>query len=525
MPNKSELKKRVLVVDDSKFDLDLFIFHLSADNFDVTLAANGEDGMRFLRENEYDVILTDLNLPDVTGIDMVRESKAVSPTTEIIVVTGHDSTQTAVEAIKLGARDYILKPVDWDKLLIVMNNAVETKRKSQLAQQQAAEIRELRGRLTSRTEYEGIIGGARSMQNIYEIIENVADSDANILILGESGTGKEVIANAIHYKSLRSSEAFIKVNCSALPKDLFESQLFGHVKGSFTGASADKTGFIGQAKGGSLLLDEIGEMPMDLQPKLLRVLQEKVYYSVGSEKAQEADFRLISSTNRSPFDAIKDSMLREDLYYRINTIEITIPPLRERMDDVPMLAEHFLKMYAEKYHRDDAEFSQQAYTQMLMSTWRGNVRELQHTIERAVLLSKSGKIESLDIPSAAGASAAAAGDGGSAVPSTWQPDKSVSAYMGRSSDGDGHHFSNFATASNLSGEDLYKKIGEIIVENLDESDDSEEQTDVFAEIESGVVLAALKKTKGNKQAAANMLGLYRPRLYGMIKRHNIDAKN
>ena len=176
------------------------------------------------------------------------------------------------------------------------------------------------------------------MQNIYEIIENVAESDANILILGESGTGKEVIANAVHYKSHRSQNPFVKVNCSALPKDLIESQLFGHVKGSFTGANADKTGFIGQANGGSLLLDEIGEMPIDLQPKLLRVLQEKVFYRVGSDKPQEVDFRLISATNRDPFDAIKDGSLREDLYYRINTIEIKIPPLRERMEDVPMLA-------------------------------------------------------------------------------------------------------------------------------------------------------------------------------------------
>ncbi len=513
MSKASETKKKALVIDDDKIALDLFTFHLNSAGYDLTTAENGKDGMRFVRENEYDVVLTDLNLPDMTGIDMVRESKKVSPNTEIIVVTGHDSTETAVEAIRLGARDYILKPIDFEKLLIVINNAVETKRQNQLAEKQAAEIKELRGRLSSRTEYEGIIGGARSMQNIYEIIENVADSDANILILGESGTGKEVIANAIHYKSLRADQPFVKVNCSALPKDLFESQLFGHVKGSFTGASSDKIGFIGQAKGGSLLLDEIGEMPMELQPKLLRVLQEKIYYSVGNEKAQEADFRLICSTNRSPFEAITDGNLREDLYYRINTIEITIPPLRERMDDVPMLAEHFLQIYADKYNRDNAEFSQEAFTQMLSSTWRGNVRELQHTIERAVLLSKTGKIESLDIPDAAGGSPrAVAGDTNIQMASNGLPEFSS------------NQLQNTPQTFNLSGEDLYKKIGEMIVENLNEAEESEEQTDVFGEIESGVVLAALKKTRGNKQAAANMLGLYRPRLYGMIKRHNIDAK-
>ncbi len=513
MSKTTETKRKALVIDDDKIALDLFTFHLNSAGYDLTTAENGSSGMKLIRDNEYDVVLTDLQLPDVTGIDVVRESKKVSPTTEIIVVTGHDSTETAVEAIRLGARDYILKPIDFEKLLIVINNAVQTKRQNQLAEKQAAEIKELRGRLSSKTEYEGIIGGARSMQNIYEIIENVADSDANILILGESGTGKEVIANAIHYKSLRADQPFVKVNCSALPKDLFESQLFGHVKGSFTGASADKIGFIGQAKGGSLLLDEIGEMPIELQPKLLRVLQEKIYYSVGNEKAQEADFRLICSTNRSPFEAIQDGNLREDLYYRINTIEMTIPPLRERMDDVPMLAEHFLKMYAEKYDRENAEFSQEAFTQMLSSTWRGNVRELQHSIERAVLLSKTGKIETLDIPNAAGGSSAVVtGDNSVINASNGLPEFSSKQFL------------NAAETFNLTGDELYKKVGEMIVENLRETEDGEEQNDVFGAIESGVVLAALKKTRGNKQAAANMLGLYRPRLYGMIKRHNIDAK-
>ena len=220
--------------------------------------------------------------------------------------------------------------------MVLIGKAIERK-------QQKEEIRELRGKLSKRNAYEGIIGGSRAMQDIYELIDGVAVSDANILILGESGTGKELIANAVHYTSARSKKPFVKVNCSALPKELIESELFGHKKGSFTGATGDKEGLIGRATGGSLLLDEIGEMPLDLQPKLLRVLQERVYYRVGSEKPQEADFRLISSTNRSPFEAIEVGNLREDLYYRINTIEIKIPPLRERMEDVPMLAEHFFK--------------------------------------------------------------------------------------------------------------------------------------------------------------------------------------
>ncbi|HKX84042.1 MAG TPA: sigma-54 dependent transcriptional regulator, partial [Pyrinomonadaceae bacterium] len=371
-------------------------------------------------------------------------------------------------------------------------------------------------------------GGARSMQNIYDVIENVAPSDANILILGESGTGKEVIANAIHDKSRRKNKPFVKVNCSALPKDLIESQLFGHIKGSFTGANADKVGFIGQANGGSLLLDEIGEMPIDLQPKLLRVLQEKAYYRVGSDKAQEADFRLICSTNRSPFDAIQDGNLREDLYYRINTIEIVIPPLRDRMEDVPMLAEHFLDIYAEKYKKDGVEFSQSAYDQMLHYGWRGNVRELQHVIERAVLLSQGGKIERMDIPEATGDYAiegatvyavsanASAGSGQTSTP--------VAAAEFNRSAFPSQQPAPAANGLDLTGDELFEAIGKLIVDKLPDPEEGVDQKDVFNDIESGVVLAALKRTKGNKQAAANLLGLYRPRLYGMIKRHNLEDR-
>ena len=422
---------KALVIDDDRLTLELLTFQLQSEGFETVAVATGEEGLRHVRETDFDIILTDLNLPDISGIDMVRRCKEVSPQTEIIMVTGFGSMEKAIEATKAGAFHYVEKPVEFDELMSLITKAVERK-------QQTREIQELRGRLTSRTSYEGIIGGSRSMQNIYEIIENVAESDANILILGESGTGKEVIANAIHYKSRRADKPFVKVNCSALPKDLIESQLFGHIKGSFTGANADKVGFIGQANGGSILLDEIGEMPVDLQPKLLRVLQEKVYYRVGSDKPQEVDFRLISSTNRDPFDSIKDGNLREDLYYRINTIEIAIPPLRERMEDVPMLAEHFLQIYADKYHQDNARFSESAYSQMLNYNWRGNVRELQHCIERAVLLSRKGVIDSLDIPrttetlasmdqlaeaaAARGASAGAGFRGGGSVFPTSMPD-------------------------------------------------------------------------------------------------------
>jgi DNA-binding NtrC family response regulator len=507
------MANKALVVDDDKVTLELLSFQLQSEGFETVTAERGTKGLELVRENDFDIILTDLNLPDISGIEMVKRSKEIAPQTEIIMITGFGSMEKAIEATKAGAFYYIEKPVEFDELLVLITKAVERK-------QQAREIQELRGKLSSKTSYEGIIGGSRSMQQIYEIIENVAESDANILILGESGTGKEVIANAIHYKSRRSNKPFVKVNCSALPKDLIESQLFGHVKGSFTGAHADKVGFIGQAAAGSLLLDEIAEMPVDVQPKLLRILQEKAYYRVGSDKAQEADFRLICSTNRTPFEAIQEGFLREDLYYRINTIEIMIPPLRERMEDVSMLAEHFLHIYADKYKRKDLEFSQSAYDQMLNYNWRGNVRELQHVIERAVLLSKNRKIEKLDIARSA---AVAVGAGGQQPETVSTP--SMGTYLpSYETERTPLPDLDISVGQNGDSKDLFQEIGKLIVDKLPEPEDGVDQKDIFNELENGVVTAALRRTKGNKQAAANLLGLYRPRLYGMIKRHKIEEK-
>ncbi|MDQ3712444.1 MAG: sigma-54 dependent transcriptional regulator [Acidobacteriota bacterium] len=502
---------KAIVIDDDVATLELMKFQLDAEGFNVTTAENGQAGINFVAETEFDIILTDLNLPDFDGIEMVRRCKEISPDTEIIMITGFGSTDKTIEATKAGAFHYVEKPIEFEELLLLIEKAIDRKR-------QSAEIKELRGKLSSRNSYEGVIGGSRAMQDIYEIIESVAESDANILILGESGTGKEVVANAIHYKSHRSKKPFVKLNCSALPKELIESELFGHKKGSFTGAIGDKEGFLGRANSGSLLLDEIGEMPASLQPKLLRVLQERIYYRVGDDKPQSVDFRLISSTNRSPFDAIQDGNLREDLYYRINTIEIKIPPLRERMEDVPMLAEHFLELYGEKYKRDNIDFSENAYEQMLNYNWRGNVRELQHVIERAILLSKGGKINELNIPKNLDNSISIASISKS------RNKLNVNSQNGLGKDINENNTDGLLNTKDLKGEELFEEIGKFIVEKLPEPDNSTEQNDVFNSLENGVVLAALKRTNGNKQAAANLLGLYRPRLYGMIKRHNLDEK-
>jgi DNA-binding NtrC family response regulator len=508
------MANKALVIDDDVATLELMRFQLEAEKFEVSTAENAREGLSLIKEIEFDIILTDLNLPDISGIEMVKQAKELLPETEIIMVTGFGSTEKAIEATKAGAFYYVEKPIEFEELIVLIEKAIDRKRS-------AAEIRKLRGIITDRNSYEGIIGASKPMQEIYQLIDGVAESDANILILGESGTGKEIIANALHYKSQRAKKSFIKVNCSALPKELIESELFGHTKGAFTGATQDKIGYIGRANGGSLLLDEIGEMPIDLQPKLLRVLQDKVYYRVGSDKPQEVDFRLISATNRNPFDAIQDGSLREDLYYRINTIEIKIPPLRERMEDVPMLAEHFLVMYSEKYNRNVTGFSQKAFGQMLSYNWRGNVRELQHVVERAVLLSKGNTVQELSVPTSAEMNPSAV----MSAPGNSVRQISTTGFPSSSSDGaSDNSYSSPDNLFNFSDEELFEEIGKFIVNKLPEPVDGQDQKDVFDSIEYGVVLAALKRTNGNKQAAANLLGLYRPRLYGMIKRHSLEEK-
>jgi DNA-binding NtrC family response regulator len=493
-------KTRVLIIDDDLSMLELAEFHLQAQGYESARAETGEEGLKLVEGSRFDVILTDLQLPDLGGIEVVKRLKEISPESEIIMISGHGSVAKAVEATKAGAFYFVEKPVEFEELMILIAKAVERG-------QQVEEIKQLRGRLTNRASYYNIIGSSKAMQDIYEMIDSVAESDANILIIGESGTGKELIANAIHYKSLRAKKPFVKINCSALPKELIESELFGHTKGAFTGAAMDKLGLISRAEGGSLLLDEIGEMPVELQPKLLRVLQERVFYRLGSDRAQEANFRLISSTNRDPLKAISDGGLREDLYYRINTIEIRVPPLRERLDDIQHLAEHFLQELAEKYQRPVRRISEESYQRLFEHSWPGNVRELQHAVERAMLLGKGESIDVHALPS-----------GQTATPAL----KKMAVAAASTEDTAADQINTSAENQSVDPmEPSFDAIGRIIVDKVPEPNNGAEPVDVFAEVERAVVSAALTRTKGNKQAAANLLGIYRPRLYSMIKRHNL----
>ncbi len=450
---------RILVVDDEPMMADSLKQNLSEEGYTVDTASNGAEALELFDRGGHHLAICDLQLPDMDGLDVLRHIKDTRPATEVIVVTGYGTVARAIEATKAGAFDMVEKPFDFDVLRFRLDKALERR-------ELMAETETMRRQLSTRTEYFNIIGASKAMQTIYETIESVAKSDANVLIVGESGTGKELIANAIHYNSLRAKKPFIKVNCAALPKELIESELFGHTKGAFTGAHADKDGLIQHAAGGSLLLDEIAEMPVELQPKLLRVLQERSYRKIGSEKTYAVDFRLISSTNRLPADAIRDGQLRDDLFYRISTITIHVPPLRERTEDIQLLAEFFFKQYARKYQRQITGISQAAYQRLFSHPWPGNVRELQNVVERAVLLAKSNKLEPVDLPFENGNLPEKAGAG-----------------------------AGWDVPPNMTLEDIEK----LVIEKT------------------------LQRTGGNKQAAANLLGIYRPRLYSKIRKYNIDV--
>ena len=447
---------KILVVDDEPSITDGLRLLLGAEGYDVETASQLSAGRTAIEQQPFDIVLTDLQLPDDHhgGLSLLRTVKEVSPDTEVIVITGHGSISEAVEAIKLGAFYFVEKPFEPEQISVLIEKALERRRL-------LSESQNLRKHF-QRREYSSIIGASKAMQMIYETIESVAKSDANVLIIGESGTGKELIANAIHFNSLRSSHEFVKVNCSALPKELIEAELFGYVKGAFTGAIQNRTGLIAQAKGGSLLLDEIGEMPIELQPKLLRVLEERRFRPVGSTETFEADFRLICASNREPREAIKDGVMREDLFYRVSTITINVPPLRERSEDLQLLTDFFFNKFKEKYSRPLQGFSQAAYQRVFSHRWPGNVRELQNAIERAVLLAKGARIEPEDLP-------------------------------------------------------FGEQVGEVSADNFYVPPNM-----TLEEIERLVIGQTLQRTRGNKQAAAQILGIYRPRLYSKIRKYKIQ---
>lgn len=382
---------RLLVIDDEPSVTDALRLVLTGLGHHVDAARNGSEAKALLKGSPYDLVFTDLRLPDASGIDLLALIKSDTPNTEVIVMTAHGSLEIAIEAIKRGAFYYIEKPFTPHQVTALIERALQFEAIKR-------ENRSLKTALMGDGDEFGIIGRHPKMRQIHTIIRTTAPSDASVLIEGESGTGKELIAAAFHFQSPRAELPFTRINCAAIPHELIESELFGYRKGAFTGADRDKRGLIEATAGGTLLLDEIAEMPIHLQTKLLRVLQDRKLRRLGDEQEISVDFRLVSSTNRDTAQMIREGALRNDLYFRISTIKVKSPPLRERLDDVPLLANRFLEHYAEKYKKRIREISTPAFALLMRYEWPGNVRELESVIEHAVLFATEDKLAPEDLP-------------------------------------------------------------------------------------------------------------------------------
>ncbi len=377
---------KILVVDNEVDILELLKGLLKRKKFFVKTAENAKQATQHLKTNDYDVVITDLIMPGKSGIDLLCEIKSHYPETGVIVLTGHGTIESAVDAIKKGAFNYIEKPINPDYLFLLIDKIIK------LRHLEAQNIY-LQNQLGQRYRFSQIIGKSHQMQSIFQLIQDVSQTQSTILIRGESGTGKELIANAIHFNSIRKTKKMIRVNCAVLSENLLETELFGHVKGAFTGAYRDRIGRFEMADEGTIFLDEIGDISPNVQVKLLRVLQESEFERVGGSKTIKVDVRIITATNKNLEQAITNGEFREDLYYRLNVIPIEVPPLRERVEDIPLLARHFIEKYNSETGKHIEGFTQNALSLLMNYEWPGNVRELENIIERAVVLSKNKYID------------------------------------------------------------------------------------------------------------------------------------
>jgi DNA-binding NtrC family response regulator len=365
---------------------------LKSKGYTSDVVTSGKEAIEKVSTNDaYSIVLTDLVMPDLDGIEVLKKAKQQDPLIDVIVMTSYGTVSNAVEAMKLGASDYITKPFKRDELIIIIEKILQLQRLE-------GEVDRLRSELAEKYTYSNIIGESIKMKKIYEIISNVSNTEANILIQGETGTGKELAARAIHYNSARKDCPFVKVDCAALVETLLESELFGHEKGAFTGATKDRVGRFRTADRGTIFLDEIGNISMTIQAKLLRVLQDSEFETVGSDKSVKVDVRIIAATNADLEDRVEKGFFRRDLFYRLNVIRIFLPPLRERIDDIPLLISHFLSIHNKKNRKTVEGISRETLNKLMSYSWPGNVRELENVIERAVILCKGKMIEPGDIP-------------------------------------------------------------------------------------------------------------------------------
>ncbi len=438
----------ILVVDDEPDMRELLRDVLQERGCRVALAQSGREALKQLGEDEYAVVLTDLRMKEMEGIELLKEIKRSYPETNVIIMTAFGSVETAIEAMKQGAYDYLVKPIKTEELVRVTERAL---REAALRQ----EVNRLRREVHKEYSFHQILGKSKPMREVFDLIRRVADSPTNLLITGESGTGKELVAKAIHYNSARRDAPFVPVNCAAIPEALLESELFGHMKGSFTDAKADKRGLFEEAQGGTLLLDEISELPLMLQAKLLRAVQEREIRRVGATRPVPVNVRIIAATTLALAEEVKEKRYREDLYYRLNVIELRIPPLRERREDILLLVDAFLHKLADTAHKAVRGISESALLLLLDYAWPGNVRELENVIERAVTLARGEKIVPEDLP---------------------------------------------PVVQGARGE---RRV----------IDEAEERTLPLHEMEKEYILRILEKTGGNKYQAAQVLGIDRKTLY------------
>jgi two-component system, NtrC family, response regulator AtoC len=453
---------KILVIDDDDSGREALTMLLRSAGYEVTSAATAECALDLINREQYQVIVSDLFLPDKSGLDILPEVRRILPATEVIVVTGYASAQTAVRAMKEGAFDYITKPIDFDELKMVVSKALEK-------QQLLSENIYLRRQLQGRFEFSNIIGSSPAMNIVFERMNRIVKTDSTVLVTGESGTGKELVARALHYNGTRRDRPFVAVNCSAIPEMLLESELFGHVRGAFTGAIKDKPGKFEAANHGTIFLDEIGSLPLHLQAKMLRVLQEHEVERVGSNKMVKLNVRVISATNSDLDNMVKQGGFREDLYYRLNVIPLRLPPLRERQQDIMYLTIFFLEKQCRLMGRPPCSINKQALEVLEQYSWPGNVRELENLIERMVALTDAAVITLEDVPA---------------------------KIIGEKSDREG-----FDVKMPAQGIDLVTTI---------------------SQIEHSLILQALESAGGVKAKAAALMGINRTTLVEKIKRLKIE---
>ena len=382
---------RILIVDDEMVIRESLAGWLRRDGYDVGTVASGEEAVDLLKQKGFDILLLDIQLDGMSGMELLSHVKEEYPDIDVVMITAFGSVQSAVQAMKSHAFDYLLKPFDPDELGLMIKKLVEHRARKQ-------ENIFLKEEYEIRTRFESMIGQSKVMQDLFRLIEDIRDVNSSVLITGETGTGKGLAAKAIHSNSRFRNGPFVSVNCGAIPKHIMESELFGHRKGAFTDAKETRKGRLEMASGGTLFLDEIGEISMRMQVDLLQVLEDKIFYKVGGTQPITADFRVIAATNADLEKAIKDRIFREDLYYRLNVISFTMPPLRERKEDIPLLAEHFLKKFTQEVNRGVERISRDAMDELMLYEWPGNVRELSNAVERAVVVCRTRTITPLDLP-------------------------------------------------------------------------------------------------------------------------------